>query len=169
MLTAGPREGFETSLYGWKCTKLRFMIWNVWSVSQKLESQRLPENLLRQWKLILSICCKKLNLLGNGKLTCDLTNLWRPESKLLASGAKTRTVKWASSNKQTQSKIYRNKKYPIFNSLTGSHMVQTLQSWCRFIFNKFQIKMNFIFYSIKNIFYYYLLNILIKMYLLLFK
>lgn len=38
--------------------------------------------------------------------TCDLTNLWRSDTSLLASGATAKTVKWASSNMQIQSMIF---------------------------------------------------------------
>lgn len=39
-------------------------------------------------------------------VTCDLTKLWRLSSDPLTSGVMTNTVKWASSSRHTQSRIY---------------------------------------------------------------
>lgn len=46
--------------------------------------------------------------------TCDLTNLWRSDTNLLASGATAKIVKWASSNKQIQSIIFKKKEEKKF-------------------------------------------------------
>lgn len=58
------------------------------------------------WWLTANTGLNSLTVIFFLAVTCDLTKLWRLSSDPLTSGVMTNTVKWASSSRHTQSRIY---------------------------------------------------------------